>query len=79
MRTPSLHPPRVHTTPTEVQGPRNTAEGRKTRTCQLYSVMNLGASDLPKPVAVVQSGLKREGGQSWRPSGMQETHFTGFP
>lgn len=41
--------------------------------------MNLGASDLPKPLAVVQSGLKREGGQSWRPSGMQETHFTGFP
>lgn len=39
-------------TSAKAQGPGSTAESRKARTCQLQSVTNLVASDLPKPLAV---------------------------
>lgn len=61
------HPSTLHvSTPhlQEAQEPRNTAEGMQTGTCQLHPMMNLvGTSDLPKPLAVVQSGLKCDGGE----------------
>lgn len=67
---------------TEAQGPRNTAEGIKARTYQLYSVMNLVASDFLKPPlpapAVAQSGPKCERGQSWHPSVISDTSLD-FP
>lgn len=78
MRTPFFQPLRVHAIPAEAQGPGNTADGIKARTCQLHSVINLVASDLPKPLAIAQLGLKCKGGQSWHHSGMQETHFIGY-